>query len=148
MSNEEARTEAKRLAEEHGLHQAYALVKNRIVREENNWHWKIDREKIAADQLILDALAHLLAAEAMERQGWQFTKPSEGEPAEWSFGPFEWEIDQRGFTYCPLCHERVAEDEYTGKPITSEFCPKCGYRLTTTMFENALEAAYESPKEK
>ena len=81
-------TQIQELVDEHGLHVAYTVVQNRIINEQNRWPQNIDREKIAEDQVILNELAHRIAHETLEKEGWDFSKHSEGDPPDWEFDPF------------------------------------------------------------
>lgn len=39
-----------------------------------------------------------------------------------------WLFDEDGTAYCSNCHYEAKEDDYTGKPMLSKFCPNCGCR--------------------
>ena len=40
-----------------------------------------------------------------------------------------WLIDEGGFARCPRCGFEAREDDYTGKPMISNFYPDCGADL-------------------
>ena len=72
----------------------------------------IDDNKVELEEALMSELAHRIAEDALIEREWMVK----------DYGDY---VD----AHCPICNFAPREDEYTGKPMISRHCPRCGVKL-------------------